>query len=104
MNTFPIEIVARILDFGTSIRYRNGKFMDQINKEDDRYKILENLSPITTIYFNDRPWRYIRYLGNYSLILNITPGYRSFRYEIIFRKTKQETNNTITILYYYEMK
>jgi hypothetical protein len=40
MNTFPIEIVARILEFGTSIRYRNGKFMDQINKEDERYKIL----------------------------------------------------------------
>ena len=36
----PKEIIIYILQFGTAMRYRNGKFIDQIQPDDLRYKIL----------------------------------------------------------------
>ena len=40
MNRFPLEIVHRILEYYGRIKYRHGKYMNQISKNDDRYKML----------------------------------------------------------------
>ena len=47
MNRFPIDVVHRILTYDGRIKYRNGKYMNQIAHDDDRYSMLENMPQIT---------------------------------------------------------
>ena len=46
MNLLPLEIVHRILEYDGRIKYRNGKYMNQICKDDDRYKMLQSIPQI----------------------------------------------------------
>jgi len=39
----PLELVHCILEYEGSIKYRNGKYMNQISQDDDRYKMLQNI-------------------------------------------------------------
>ena len=41
MNQFPLEIVHRILEYDGRIKYRYGKYMNQIAQDDDRYQMLQ---------------------------------------------------------------
>jgi len=43
MNRFPQEIVHRILEYDGRIKYRHGKYMNQISKTDKRYEMLLNV-------------------------------------------------------------
>jgi len=42
----PLELVHRILEYEGSIKYRNGKYMNQISQDDNRYKMLQNMAKI----------------------------------------------------------
>ena len=44
MNQFPLEIVHRILEYDGRIKYRHGKYMNQICKDDYRYHLLRKIS------------------------------------------------------------
>ena len=41
----PVEIIDKILSYNGTIKYRNGKFMNQIVKTDERYHILLTTIP-----------------------------------------------------------
>ena len=43
MNLLPIELVRRILEYDGRIKYRNGKYVNQIAQDDDRYKMLQGI-------------------------------------------------------------
>jgi hypothetical protein len=42
----PEDVVFHILSYNDRIKYRNGKYMNQICKSDKRYKLLLTISPI----------------------------------------------------------
>jgi hypothetical protein len=46
MNRFPLEIVHRILEYDGRIKYRHGKYVNQIAPDDDRYKMLKQIPKI----------------------------------------------------------
>ena len=50
MNLLPLEIVHRILEYDGRIKYRNGKYMNQIASDDERYKMLLTVPKIETCY------------------------------------------------------
>ena len=50
MNRLPLEIVHRILEYDGRIKYRHGKYMNQIAQDDDRYKMLLTVPKIETCY------------------------------------------------------
>ena len=46
MNRLPLEIVHRILEYDGRIKYRHGKYMNQIAQDDDRYQMLQTMPQI----------------------------------------------------------
>ena len=100
----PLEIVIYILEYTNVIKYRNGKFMNQISKKDERYEKLSNLSLIECRYSGSQPWRYIRNLGNYQAFLFINTARHIPRYEVTFHKKRQEGDNSPIQLYWYKIK
>ena len=60
MNRLPVELVHRILEYDGRIKYRHGKYMNQIAQDDDRYKILLTMPQI-------QPYPHIFYMTIYSL-------------------------------------
>jgi hypothetical protein len=97
MNLLPLELVNRILEYDGRIKYRNGKYMNQIDSDDDRYKMLQQMPQIQTwahnvsssfymtiysfdkqccfekyetLYLDEKPWIYSNStseIGEYSL-------------------------------------
>lgn len=59
MNRFPLEIVHRILEYDGRIKYRHGKYVNQIAPDDDRYKMLKQIPQI-------QPHEHTFYLTIYS--------------------------------------
>lgn len=51
-GTLPHDIVHNILSYNDKIKYRNGKYMNQICKNDTRYKLLLKIPPIRVNYFD----------------------------------------------------
>lgn len=45
-NYLPLDIIHHVLSYNDVIKNRNGKYMNQICKEDTRYKLLLKISPI----------------------------------------------------------
>jgi len=42
----PEDVIHYILSYNDTIKYRNGKYMDQICKKDKRYELLLKIPPI----------------------------------------------------------
>jgi hypothetical protein len=58
MNRLPLELVHRILEYDGRIKYRHGKYMNQIAQDDDRYKMLLTVPQILS-YPNHLHWGYL---------------------------------------------
>ena len=60
---FPQEIVNKILEYDGRIKYRNGKYMDQLSILDDKYnKIVKLINKKSMIYENYNYPSYIHFL------------------------------------------
>ena len=101
MNMFPLEIVHRILEYDGRIKYRHGKYVNQIAPDDDRYKMLKQIPKIrlhkhvfyTTIYSFDKQCCFEKYetlLYSENPIMNIYTsskiGHYMFKKENIYYK------------------
>jgi hypothetical protein len=91
MNLLPLEIVHHILQYDGKIKYRNGKYMNQIATDDDRYKILQTIPLIQPHYdsygYDNFNFFYIKMTSHnkeYYLYKQISPylGENPFIYSI----------------------
>jgi len=109
----PLEIIIHILEYSNhGVKYRNGKFIDQIDKNDKRIQLLYTLPRIETILFYNKPFYYIRNLGDYEVklkktyICDLYPESQhdhELYYQLSFYKKRKPTDNSI-ILYNYIIK
>ena len=60
-STLPSEVIARIISYITTIKYRNGKYINSIPQDDNRYNIL---SKIPKVIKTPTPDKYLLYLIN----------------------------------------
>lgn len=101
----PIDICIHILSYSGIIKYRNGKFMNLIANDDERYKIFVSVSPIKTILHNNSyPIRYERELGKFIAYLKIDNAYEIPKYRFIFQRKREKDDTSIIVLYYYELR
>jgi hypothetical protein len=106
-SKLPLDIVRYIVLYCNNIKYRNGKLMGQIDKKDDRYLLLNNLSRIETIYLDSTILWYSRKLSNYTVdvrqiyIDDLYPEENNFdlHYQYLFKKNRLICDNSRTILY-----
>jgi hypothetical protein len=54
-SVLPEEIIRHILDYDSSIRYRNGKYVDRIPHYDPRFKTLESVPQKLKTYLTMSP-------------------------------------------------
>jgi hypothetical protein len=102
MNTFfqkmPLEIVIYILQFDNIIKYRNGKFINQIDINDKKYALLNNYSQITPKLFNRI---YTRDLGMSYVSLYVNNMSEPSKYTYTFSRKKQDNDTSIRTRYIY---
>ena len=66
MNRLPLEIVHRILEYDGRIKYRHGKYMNQIAQDDDRYHLLRKISVFKRDYLYSEFYIYRIHYNNYD--------------------------------------
>ena len=50
MNLLPLDIIHHIIKYDGRIKYRNGKYINQIMHDDYRYKMLQSIPKIKSCY------------------------------------------------------
>ena len=59
-KNLPLDIIKNIIKFNETIKWRNGVFIDQIDKNDPRYSLLKTIP---------RPFRYLNSYFNFHYII-----------------------------------
>ncbi len=97
----PKEIIIYILQFGTAMRYRNGKFMNQIQPDDPRYELLTFVKPAIKCSF-EYATQYYHDIHPYRLSLYIIPStssvYEPIRYNIVFYNEDNESARYVYVM------
>ena len=96
-KTLPLELIINILSYDGSIKYRNGEFINKLSNKENITKILNNLPQIKIQFLNNKPWRYIKDLGEYYIYLYIDITYEKPRY--ITTISKKHIKSSPKILY-----
>ena len=107
MVLLPLEIVHRILEYDGRIKYRNGKYMNQIAQDDVRYKMLKQIPQIQTwenlfnmymsIYSSDKQCCFEKFESNRSSEIPYIFSYTTSEIGVSFFK-KQYICYKFTIL------
>jgi hypothetical protein len=103
----PNDIVIQILEYSGIIKYRHGTFINQFQKNDMRYKMLEKYTQFKPVFLYERstePIHYIRDLGKYFVKLQIVTNMdNTLKYRYIFTRKREKNDTSIIILYYHKL-
>jgi len=102
----PLDIVIQIVEYSGIIKYRNGKFINQILKNDKRVEMLQNISMFEAIFLyphSTKPIHYVRDLGKYYVKLNIITLENTTKYQYIFQRKREKKDTSCITLYYHKL-
>jgi len=51
-NKLPLECINKCINYTGKITFRHGKYIDKIDKEDERYKICKKITPVIKLLRN----------------------------------------------------
>jgi hypothetical protein len=72
LEKVPFEVLHIILSYDGSIKYRNGKWMNQLSNKDGRYDLLRSIPRPMPSINNDLYFCFILYFTNKKYKLSIT--------------------------------
>jgi len=72
MSTLPIEVVLLILSFGTEIRMRNGKLMDQLQLSEEHAYLISHIPQTITTTQTIRDLRLVNFVCKVQLTDQVT--------------------------------
>jgi len=102
----PLDIVIQIVEYTGKIKYRNNKFMNQIDKDDERYTAIKDITTFIPVFFTPDSrqilW-YERDLGKYSVRMQIGNLHYSSEIIYIFRRKRPENDTSRICLYIHEL-
>jgi hypothetical protein len=59
-TSLPTDIIHHIIEFDGQMKYRYGKYMNQIPKNDERYSMLHNIKQPNKLVFNELLHYYVK--------------------------------------------
>jgi hypothetical protein len=62
-SKLPLELIEKIISYDGTLKYRYGRWMDQIPKEDIRYSLLQKFPPSYVSDYGINSWRVSIYLS-----------------------------------------
>ncbi len=83
LTNIPLELYYRILEYEGSVKLRNGKYIKQISKDDNRYKMLKNIVKLNVHQSLMSPTSYLKYIifsNNCTLAVRFSNEYRYHSY------------------------
>ncbi len=118
-KNLPDELIHHIINYTDVVVYRHGKYINRINKEDERYKLLRNIpKPIRLGLYKyllrlvnkkeeNKPGYFIEYIIGFSIKVNIKfvtrekDGFdRYFEIKSYIQYVFDANNNWSQIIYY----
>ena len=84
-SSLPTDIIHHILSYDGTLKNRNGKYMEQISKIDDRYKMLLKIPRIFHLFWPGC-FYFLRVNKRFTIKLFIIR--QSYQYEYYFRSKK----------------
>ena len=85
-NNLPQEVIYHILSYTDAIKYRNGKYMNQISKTDKRYKLLLKIPRGIYLYKYTPPSFHIRINNKLDYIYVVYINNHFCKYVYVFNR------------------
>jgi hypothetical protein len=82
-SKLPVDMIHLILSYSEDIKFRHGKYMNRISKNDSRYSLLGKIKPLQYIKFDSNLkyfFKYVLFPNNYTLQIR----YSNFFDKIIY--------------------
>jgi hypothetical protein len=120
-SQLPLVLINKIINYTNVITYRDGKYIDKISKNDERYKLLEKISRPIKVgnkkvllklmnYSNYEPYGYfIEYIFEdyikitIKFVVRTTDGYDRIFVEKSNVKVIHDINNNLSKIVNYSM-
>ena len=94
-SNLPIDVIYHILLYTGIVKFRNGKYIDQIPKTDDRYKLLETIPRWRYCNINNRCiiYVYLKLTSQHSKYMSIIFDFGNNTFEYTYTHLLQNNEN-----------
>jgi hypothetical protein len=103
-SNLPIDVIYHILLYTGIVKFRNGKYMNQIPKTDVRYKIIDTIPRYRLYDFYNTYGLFVwlkKIRDNHPIFINITIDYENKIIEYCYHNLLHSEINARNVKYFY---